>query len=164
MVVFRCTRELLARLKQPPVEPDDASTTRLGDWYVALLRVGPRRYLLAVSERTRLPVLLPARDGRGLAAALSAAVSRVLLAIGVPETDVAAECAEMSAGSFGPTRSRSVLGTMNDYSIGARIRLREEPGTALDEVALWLAETPIMKPFNGASASDETRKTFGLEA
>jgi hypothetical protein len=109
-------------------------------------------------------VLLPARDARALATALSGAVRRVLVATGVPDIDVAAECAEMSEGSFGPTRSRSILGTMNDYTFAARIPLQDEPGMALDDVALWLAETPIMAPLKGASASEETRKAFGLEA
>jgi hypothetical protein len=51
---------------------------------------------------------------------------------------------------------------MNDCMFGVRIRLQDEPETALDDVALWLAETPIMTPFKGASASNETRKAFGL--
>ena len=42
MVVLRCTQKLLVRLKQvgdlPPVE----STTRLGDWYGNILRIGRR--------------------------------------------------------------------------------------------------------------------------
>jgi hypothetical protein len=62
MVILRCTRELLARVTRAPAEPAATSTTRLGDWYVALVRVGPRQYLLAISERTRLPVLVPGRD------------------------------------------------------------------------------------------------------
>ena len=59
MVVLRCTQKLLVRLKQvgdlPPVE----STTRLGDWYGNILRIGRRQHLLFISEQSRLPVVLP---------------------------------------------------------------------------------------------------------
>ena len=62
MVVLRCTQKLLVRLKQvgdlPPVE----STTRLGDWYGNILRIGRRQHLLFISERSRLPVVLPIRE------------------------------------------------------------------------------------------------------
>ena len=62
MVVLRCTQKLLVRLKQvgdlPPVE----STTRLGDWYGNILRIGRRQHLLFISERSRLPVVIPIRE------------------------------------------------------------------------------------------------------
>jgi hypothetical protein len=49
MLVLRCTQKLLVRLKQvgdlPPVE----STTRLGDWYGNILRIGRRQHLLFIS-------------------------------------------------------------------------------------------------------------------
>ena len=64
------------------------------------MRVGPRQYLLAVSERTRLPVLVPARDARGMADTLAGAAGRVLLGIGVPEADVEAESAAMADAVF----------------------------------------------------------------
>jgi Uma2 family endonuclease len=73
MVILRCTRELLARVTRAPAEPAATSTTRLGDWYVALVRLGRRQYLLAISERTRLPVVVPARDARGMAETLAVA-------------------------------------------------------------------------------------------
>ena len=64
MVVLRCTQKLLVRLKQvgdlPPVE----STTRLGDWYGNILQIGRRQHLLFISERSRLPVVIPIREGK----------------------------------------------------------------------------------------------------
>jgi hypothetical protein len=55
MVVLSCTQKLLVRMKQvgdvPPVE----SSTRLGDWYGNIVRIGRRQHLLFISERSRLP-------------------------------------------------------------------------------------------------------------
>jgi len=161
MVIIRGTRELLDRLKLAPAEPVVASTTRLGDWYFAILRVGQRQHLLGVSEHTRLPVVLPARDATRLATVLPDAVRRMLAALGVSSADIDTECNEMGASAWAPTRSRSLLGTLNDFAFAAREHLRQEPDVELDTVALGLAEMPILTPFRGASASDETRRTLG---
>jgi hypothetical protein len=59
MVVMRCTRQLLMRLKYPGEDSSAESTTRLGDWYGTLIRFGRRQVLLFISERSRLRVLLP---------------------------------------------------------------------------------------------------------
>lgn len=115
MVVLRCTQRLLERLKQandlPPVE----STTRLGDWYGNILRIGHRQLLLFISERSRLPVIIPAREARQLPAVFPEAVCQMLAIVGVPPGDIAAERSRMREMAFGRTRNRSVLGTMNDY-------------------------------------------------
>lgn len=161
MVVLRCTRELLARVTRAPVEPAATSTTRLGDWYVALVRVGRRQYLLAISERTRLPVLVPARDARHMAETLAGAVGRVLLGIGVPEAEVEVESTAMVDAVFAPTRNRSLLGTINDFAFAIQHRLQREP-TSLDELAIWLADTPIHTRFHDGRPMDVTRQVFGL--
>jgi hypothetical protein len=67
MLVLRCTQKLLARLKQADHLPVVESTTRLGDWYGNILQLGRRQHLLFISERSRLPVVLPIREGKRLA-------------------------------------------------------------------------------------------------
>jgi hypothetical protein len=74
MVVLRCTQKLLARLGQSGDVPAVESTTRLGDWYGNILRIGARQYLLFISEHsplmprvihfTRLRPQTPRRDRR----------------------------------------------------------------------------------------------------
>jgi hypothetical protein len=66
VIALRCTAKLLARIG-PPQEPQTPTTTRLGDWYATPLSLGHRRLILAISERSRLPVLLAARDTKHLA-------------------------------------------------------------------------------------------------
>ena len=66
MVVLRCTQKLLVRLKQAGDLPAVESTTRLGDWYGNILRIGRRQHLLFISERSRLPVVFPISEAKRL--------------------------------------------------------------------------------------------------
>lgn len=91
MVVLRCTRRLLSRLKQADNLSGDASTTRLGDWYGNLLQLGHRQHLLFVSERSRLPVVIPIRQARHLATVFPDTVCAILTDLGVPAVDIAEE-------------------------------------------------------------------------
>ena len=82
MITLRCTRKLLERLGIPPhtngnVEPTNA----LGDWYANLIRVGRESLVVAMSERSCLMVLLPARDiCRSIASELPRTVGMLLRA------------------------------------------------------------------------------------
>jgi hypothetical protein len=60
MLVLRCTRKLLERL--PAFPAPAVSTTVLGDWYATILMVRPAHLVLLVNERSRLPVVLLARE------------------------------------------------------------------------------------------------------
>jgi len=60
VITFRCTKRVVERFRLEPVEEAPASTGILGDWYANLLNVGSQRFVLCVSERTLLPVILPA--------------------------------------------------------------------------------------------------------
>ena len=114
MVVLRCTQKLLARLTRPEVPADVASTTRLGDWYGNILQIGRRQHLLFISERSRLPVVIPIREAKRLEAVFPDAVCHVLAAVGIGAEDIADERSRMSEISFGRTNNRSLLGTLND--------------------------------------------------
>jgi hypothetical protein len=62
MFTLRCTQKLLARLKAVPAAQPQLPDTVLGDWYANLIRCGRTQVVLAVSERTLLPVVLQAKD------------------------------------------------------------------------------------------------------
>jgi hypothetical protein len=109
--------------------PDVESTTRLGDWYGNILRIGRRQHLLFISERSRLPVVIPIRESKRLVTMFPDAVCEVLGRVGVAAEDIADERSRMSVIAFGRTRNRSLLGTLNDFvfmaqSVDAR---RSEP-------------------------------------
>jgi hypothetical protein len=163
VVVVRCTERLLFRLKQFDDEPSDVSSTRLGDWYGNLLRVGQRHALLFISARSRLPVLLPVRAADRLQKALPAAVGDMLTAVGVPREAIEQELAQMSPMSFARTRSRSLLGSLTEFTRLAWFDSRPAPDIPLDVIARELAEVPLILPLKGDQASDVTRRLFGVK-
>jgi hypothetical protein len=114
----------------------------LGDWYANLLNFGPRRYVLCQSERSLLPVILPARNAL-FPAGFGEALARVLLALGVPTEVVDREVAAASDVGFTKTHNRRVLGSMNDFAYCAQIYMSDaRSADPTLEVCLKLAETP----------------------
>jgi len=97
MVVLRCTQKLLVRLKQVADVPPVESTTRLGDWYGNILRIRRRQHLLFISERSRLPVVIPIRELRRLGTVFLDAVCERLSIVGVAAADIADERMRMSS-------------------------------------------------------------------
>jgi hypothetical protein len=162
MVVVRCTRQLLMRLKYPDEDTSAESTTRLGGWYGTLIRCGRRHVLLFISERSRLPVLLRARDADRLALAFPKAVSETLIGIGVPTAAIEQERSLMSPITIGPTRSRSLLGSLNEFAFLARADLVTRRDRTLDAVARELAQVPLILPFKGECATAVTRRLFDV--
>jgi len=160
MLVLRCTQKLLVRLRQSGDTPVVESTTRLGDWYGNILRLGRRQYLLFISERSQLPVVLPIGEGKRLTTVFPDAVCDVLATVGIAAVDIAEERARMSEMAFGRTRNRSLLGTLNDFAFMAQVRnaRRPEPETP-EELIRFLARTPIL-PLDGASPIDLTQAAF----
>jgi hypothetical protein len=160
MVVLRCTQKLLARLKHADETPPVESTTRLGDWYGNILRIGHRQMLIFISERSRLPVVIPMKESKRLDVVFPDAVCEVLAAAGVSAPDIASERLQMSEIAFGPTRNRSLLGTLNDFAHMARFtdERRAEPESP-EELMRFLARTPIL-PLNGANPIDLTLAAF----
>jgi hypothetical protein len=163
MVVLRCTQTLLQRLKQFDDASDVQSTTTLGDWYGNLLRMGNRHVLLFISERSRLPVMVPVRAASHLRSNFSDAVCQALVAVGVPWDAVEREQVEMSEVVFGRTRSRSLLGSLNDFSLMARVQFATRRTDSLERIARDLAETPLILPLDGAHPSAATRRILGVE-
>jgi hypothetical protein len=98
MVVLRCTQKLLVRLKRAGDLPAVKSTTRLGDWYGNILRIGRRQHLLFISERSRLSVVLPIAEAKRLSDLFPDAVCERLAIVGVTAADIADERVRM----FGP--------------------------------------------------------------
>src|SRR5262249_14596526 len=120
MVVLRCTRKLLVRLKHTGDIPSAESATRLGDWYGNVLRIGRRQMLLFISERSRLPVIIPIREAKHLEVVFPEVVCDVLAAVGIGTKDIVDERSRMSDIAFGRTIDRSLLGTLNDFALMAQ--------------------------------------------
>jgi hypothetical protein len=160
MVILRCTQKLLVRLKRTGEMSPADSTTTLGDWCGNILHIGRRQHLLFISERSRLPVIIPIREAKHLEAVFPQAVCDVLAAAGVGVADIDGERAKMSEIVFARTNNRSLLGTLNDFAFMAQHgnANRAEPESP-EELMRFLAQTPIL-PLNGASPIELMRAAF----
>ena len=160
MVTLRCTEKLRKRLRLPKLGDAPASTTALGDWFGNPVSTRHARVILLVSEKSRLAVLVAARHLDRFEDRFREALYDLLLSLDVPAEAAARERDAMSDFCYAKTNSRSVLGTMNDYTFPLRILLEEEPERTLQEIALHLSETPL-GPFGYKRPKDLVRSLLG---
>jgi hypothetical protein len=160
MVTVRCTQKLLRRL--PPPENAPASTTILGDWYANIWFSRPQ-LIVCVSERSLLPVVLPAKGLATLVPRLAAAAGEVLLRLGVAPHLVHAEQAAMQTFSYARTQNRSVLGSLNDFIFLLSHYVAGNPAASLLEHSLHLAHTPCA-PIGPGFPDKVTRELFQAQA
>jgi hypothetical protein len=150
---LRCTQRLLTRIKAPHVDvAANEPTTRLGDWYANLLHLGRTQLVLAVSERTFLPVVISAAPANTIAPRLRDSVVDVLGALGVYSISVNREIAEMGSFVLGRTANRQVTGILVDFAKSLDIYLEHEP--SLLACSLKLAETPCSPLYKTAVSPD----------
>jgi hypothetical protein len=157
---LRCTARLLSRLRESPSGAVANTTTRLGDWYANLLRIGRVQLVLAISERTFLPVVVPAAPSATLVPRLRARVRELLGALDVDDTHVERELIHMQDVAFGKTASRQVTGVMIDLAKGLEFYLEGDP--SLLGLSLKLAETPCSPLYKTETSPD--RATLALFA
>ena len=129
MVIWRPTVRLAAKLRLQLAETALRSDTRLGDWYAADLTLGRCRLVLCVSALSRLGVVLPAAPYATLPERLGPAVGRLLLHLGEDARAVEQEMGAMGTIAVAKTCSRSVLGTIKEFSWMLQLRHEAEPVT-----------------------------------
>jgi hypothetical protein len=105
---------------------------------------------LFVNETTRLPLFMPLAPLKTLAVRFRSHLEAVLLEHGIDPDFVARELAAMAEVTLAKTASRSILGSMNEFTW-----LADGLGGAIDPDGLfvrsmYLAETPI-GPMDGKS-------------
>ena len=115
MVAIRCTAMLLARVGSPQ-EVSVPTTTVLGDWYAAPLGANRQRFVLLISEHSRLPVLMAGRDLKHLTDNFPGALAVVLWGLGISAVVIQREVEASREAVIAKTNSRSLLGTLNDFS------------------------------------------------
>jgi hypothetical protein len=144
MLTIRCTAKLLKRIGRKPGLPDEVvePTTALGDWHANVLFFDRAQALLFANDNSRLAVVTSARDARNLDAHLAAELAELLEHLGVPQPWINAEVAQMSQSHVAPTRSRSVLATMNDYAFQIEGRFHQWGGLYPLQMSLDLSECP----------------------
>jgi hypothetical protein len=161
MVILRCTSKLRARLKQRPDIEASNSTTMLGDWYCHLVHYGRTQVIVCVSERTRLPIFIPAREAQAFPWRLQETLRWVLMQFGVTPTSLANELNEMATSVFAATTSRSILGSLNDFQQMAGYYLATQP-IDWNYISIQLAKAPC-RPLNYATPEQVTKQSFSVE-
>lgn len=127
-------------MRTDPDPESRASTSRLGDLYAHSCIIHRQHVVLAVSERTLLPVVLPATPSSSIVPRLLDATCAMLRAIHVAESAVALERTEMAEVSVARTQNRSVLGSVNDL---VRFLDAYLDGRSHHDAAMHLAEVPF---------------------
>jgi hypothetical protein len=140
MVTVRCTRRLLARLGDERRE--DTASGLFGDWYAHPIRSGRRRLVLCVNERTLLSVVLPLAPGKTFVDRLREAAQQRVRQVNARPEALRREISALAEIHIGPTRSRSVLASMNQLGWGAEVWIAERPAGDLEELGQWLCDTP----------------------
>lgn len=159
MATIRATAKLLKKLRAELADPTPTATNRLGDWYANYLIVGREHLVLFTSSVTLLPVLVTLKESRTLVLRFAEALGDVLLSLRVPEDLAREEVAYLSEVAFARTRSRQVLGSMNDFAFMFEYtRPQRLEKTLLDE-SLWLADTPC-SPIGMESPGSRTLELF----
>jgi hypothetical protein len=147
VLVLRGTMDVLNALRRSGtrlVAEPPRSTTALGDWYATVLRTRHGTWVLAIAEKTCLPIVVTGRDLRTFPHRLTGTLVDLLVELGVPIETVDRERTQMSEVVFARTNSRSHLGVLNTLQYTLRIALDENPSWSLLESSRWLAETPII--------------------
>ena len=157
MLALRCTRKLLDLIPGIVEEPV-ASTTLLGDWTANILFSRPRVILL-VSEKTLLPVVIPAAPMSGLLLRFVEQLGFMLHDCHVPKADIMAELGEMLECHIGKTINRSVVRLSDDYMWRVESWLREPRPPSLETIAHRLAGIPL-KVYGYATAAEVSRALF----
>ena len=121
MFRLRCTRKLLQRIKDEPFEGTVLTTTALGNWYANVIPMPFGELLLFVNERSLLTDAIPGEDVRYILPQLRQRVDNLLKQFNVPNRLVIAEIRNMENIQIAKTKSRSVLGSMNDIALNYQI-------------------------------------------
>ncbi len=132
-------------------------TTVLGDWYANVVTLARRPYVLAVSERTFLPVIVPLREATTLRVRVQEQVGQVLLRLRIPQEQFEREITAMNECGLGTTESRRVVGVMVDFA--KMFQYAGQPEAGLVRESLHLAETPC-GPLKYNSPIRATRALF----
>ena len=159
--VVHGTRKFRDRVKEATVATPAQSTTALGSWYATALFWKPQ-VALFTNELTLLPVLVPLAPAATVIDRFPATLATVLGALGVSDSFIESERAEMTEHRLAKTQNRSVVGVMNEFVyLGGHY---EADGMDhLVRLSLRLAETPCGPLYTRHVSPDHELAAFVAE-
>jgi hypothetical protein len=167
LITISCTAKLLKRSRLNPVNSGEPPTTALGDWHANLIYIRRTQLFLFVNDRSRLAVITPAKEARLLANHLMNGLSDLLTAMRIPQEWIQAEIAEMFDYRISTSRSRSVLGTMNDFKFQIENYTDLWSDNIMTALTLTLSKVPIGPStyfFPDKTAFELLQKRYGPKA
>jgi hypothetical protein len=97
------------------------------------------------NERNSLPVIVPASNLSLLGARFIEGLGELLQATGVSSNEIETELQQMDALAYAPTKSRSMLGSMQEFIFHVGDIAYRYPGPNVLKIALHLAEMPCAR-------------------
>jgi hypothetical protein len=158
MIIFHVTEKVRRRLKKPLDQYSQDHSSLLGNWYVNLLIVRRKHILLIVSEKTLLPVIIPAKFLSEFPNRFPDALSDVLIEIGIGHEKIQKELSTLTDWRLCKTIDRRILGSMNDFSI--LLQGYYDDVTPLSKLALRIGINPC-GPIGMKSPINATADVFG---
>ncbi len=120
MSTFRCTKRVLDYFQINPQEIDASSTAILDEWYLNIANTVLGDFLLYVSAPTKLTVVIPCGAVTDMSAVFYRSATALYKRLEFPDDFIADEARQMATAIFTKTKSRGVLGCMNDIVIHVR--------------------------------------------
>ena len=114
MIIVRPVADLAKRMKLKLTQSEQTSTNLLGDWYAIDIMLNRKHYVLCMSEKARLAIVLNAAPYASFHQRLQENLKLLLKEIGITPDKINAELAEMEQIILAKTTNRSILGSMNE--------------------------------------------------
>jgi hypothetical protein len=118
--------------------------------------------VLAVSEPTRLGVVIDAAPYVLIPERFGEALFQALLHLRIPADMAAEEVESMRDMELAASCSRSVLGTLNQFAFLVESDLWHDKAHSAQELTWRLAEAVVIKPKEVGFPADRVREAFGL--
>jgi hypothetical protein len=116
MVTWRLTHKLQKVLQLDLTNELRPTTSNLGDWYANFVSTYSGDLVVFVNEKTLLSVAIPIWESAHLLSLFRVRVVNLLGILGIQPKIIENELSHYDEIQFGKTRSRSVLGSMNDIA------------------------------------------------
>lgn len=115
MIIIRPTASLAKRMKIKLQACELKSDTTLGDWFALDFVLSRKQFIMCVSQKSRLAVVVNAAPYSTFTDRIQNAICELLKVIGVTDSNIDSERLKMTPVVLAKTDDKSILGTMNDY-------------------------------------------------
>lgn len=145
----------------PVAEPATAQG-RLGEWTANLVRLGRQSFVIAVSEPTRIGLVIEAAPYRTLTERFLGDLSLLLFDLGVAGDLIEDELLRMRPVEVATSNSKSVLGTINEFALHIEWAFRDGSAVTARGMTRHLSKMIVCKPANVGFPANRVREAFGL--